>query len=80
MQNKAIRNMNKAPRYYRLDNYYLNQRILKVQDLYELEIAKFMHAHFHNNLSHLILKPILVTLEIFVDVRSVINSVFISAF
>ena len=28
LQNKAIRNMNKAPRFYRLDNYYLNQRIL----------------------------------------------------
>ena len=50
LQNKAIRNMNKAPRYYRLDNYYLNQRILKVHDLYELEIGKFMHGHFHGNL------------------------------
>ena len=47
LQNKAIRNMNKAPRYYRLDNYYLNQRILKIQDLYNLEVAKFMHGHFH---------------------------------
>ena len=47
LQNKAIKNMNKAPRYYRLDNYYLNQRILKVQDLYNLEVAKFMHGHFH---------------------------------
>ena len=37
--------MNKAPRYYRLDNYYLNQRILKVQDLYNLEVVKFMHVH-----------------------------------
>ena len=45
LQNKAIRNMNKAPRYYRLDNYYLNQRILKVQDLYNLEVVKFMHGH-----------------------------------
>ena len=47
LQNKAIRNMNKAPRYYRLDNLYLNQRILKVHDLYNLEVAKFMHSHFH---------------------------------
>ena len=38
LQNKAIKNMNKAPRYYRLDSYYLNQRILKVQDLYNLEV------------------------------------------
>ena len=48
LQNKAIKNMNKAPRYYRLDNYFLNQRILKVHDLYNLEVAKFMHGHFHD--------------------------------
>ena len=50
LQNKAIRNMNKAPRFYRLDNYYLNQRILKVHDLFYLEVAKFMHGHFHGTL------------------------------
>ena len=50
LQNKALRNMNKAPRYYRLDNFYLNHRILKVQELYQLEIAKFMHSHSHGNL------------------------------
>ena len=48
LQNKAIKNMNKAPRYYRLDNYYLNQGILKGYDLYNLEVAKFMHGHFHD--------------------------------
>ena len=50
LQNKAIRNMNKAPRYFRLDNYYLNHRILKVKDLYDLEIAKFMHGHSQGTL------------------------------
>ena len=45
LQNRAIRNMFKAPRYFRLDNYYLNYRILKVRDLYNLEVAKFMHGH-----------------------------------
>ena len=50
LQNKAIRNMNKAPRYYRLDNYYLNQRILKVNELYNLEIAKFMRNHTDGSL------------------------------
>ena len=49
LQNRAIRNMMKAPRYFRLDNYYLNLRILKVCDLYNLEVAKFMHNH-HNQL------------------------------
>ena len=50
LQNRAIRNMNKAPRYYRLDNYYLNQRILKVHDLFNFEVAKFMHGHYNNYL------------------------------
>ena len=49
LQNRAIRNMMKAPRYFRLDNYFLNLRILKVHDLYKFEVAKFLHGH-HNNL------------------------------
>ena len=52
LQNKSIKNMFKAPRYYRLDNYYLNYRILKVRDLYELEVAKFMHSHYNENVPH----------------------------
>ena len=50
LQNRAIRNMMKAPRYFRLDNYFLNLRILKVHDLYKLEIAKFMHSHYNRTL------------------------------
>ena len=50
LQNRAIRNMMRAPRYFRLDNYYLNLRILKVHDLFNLEIAKFMHGHHNNSL------------------------------
>ena len=50
LQNRAIRNMMKAPRFYRLDNYFLNLRILKVQDLYNLEVSKFMHGHFNGSL------------------------------
>ena len=49
LQNRVVRNMFKAPRFFRLDNYFLNYRFLKVRDLYNLEIAKFMHGH-HNNL------------------------------
>ena len=48
LQNRAIRNMMKAPRFFRLDNYFLNLRILKVHDLYNFEIAKFMHAHYNS--------------------------------
>ena len=47
LQNRALRNIFKAQRFYRLDNLYLNCRILKVKDLYNLEVAKFMHKH-HN--------------------------------
>ena len=50
LQNRAIRNMMKAPRFFRLDNYFLNLRLLKVENLYDLEIAKFMHAHHNNQL------------------------------
>ena len=50
LQNRAIRNISKAPRFYRLDNYYLNYRILKVHDLYDLEISKFIHSHYNEKL------------------------------
>ena len=50
LQNRAIRNMMRAPRFFRLDNYFLNLRILKVRDLYNLEVAKFMHSHNNKTL------------------------------
>ena len=50
LQNRAIRNISRAPRFFRLDNYYLNYRILKVQDLYKLEVAKFMHGHYNDTM------------------------------
>ena len=48
IQNRAIRYMYRASRYTRLDYLYLNLRILKLDDLFELELGKFMHQ-FHNN-------------------------------
>ena len=50
LQNRAIRNMMRAPRFFRLDNYFLNLRILKVHDLFNLEMAKFMHSHHNKTL------------------------------
>ena len=50
LQNRAIRNMTKSPRFFRLDNHFLNLRILKVHDLYNLEVAKFMYSYSHNTL------------------------------
>ena len=48
LQNRAITNMTKRTRYSSLDFHYLNLRILKVNDLFKLENAKFMHGHHHN--------------------------------
>ena len=50
LQNRAIRNMTKSPRFFRLDNHFLNLRILKVHDIYNLEVAKFMYRYSHNTL------------------------------
>ena len=50
VQNKAIRNMMKSPRFFRLDNHYLNLRILQVTDLYNMEVAKFMYSHSNGTL------------------------------
>ena len=47
LQNRAIRFISRAPRYRRLDNDYLNLRLLKLDDLHTLSIYKFMHQ-YHN--------------------------------
>ena len=45
LQNRAIRFISRAPRYRRLDNDYLNLRILKLDALYEFSVSKFMHQY-----------------------------------
>ena len=50
IQNRAIRYLYRAPRYTRLDYLYLNLRILKLEDLFELELGKFMHQFYNNKL------------------------------
>ena len=40
----------RAQRFFRLDNYYLNYRILEVQDLYKSEVAKFMYGHYNDTI------------------------------
>ena len=47
LQNRSIRFISRAPRFRRLDNDYLNLRILKLDDLYNTSICKFMHQ-YHN--------------------------------
>ena len=47
LQNRAIRFISRASRFRRLDNDYLNLRILKLDDLYYISICKFMHQ-YHN--------------------------------
>ena len=50
LQNRAIRFISRAPRFRRLDNDYLNLRLLKLDDLYQLSIYKFMHQYFNDKL------------------------------
>ena len=52
LQNRAIRFISRAPRYRRLDNDYLNLRILKLDDLYEVAVLKFMHQYYNDKLPH----------------------------
>ena len=50
LQNRAIRFISRAPRFRRLDNDYLNLRILKLDDLYEVAVLKFMHQYYNGKL------------------------------
>ena len=50
LQNRAIRLISRAPRFRRLDNDYLNLRLLKLDDMYHLSLYKFMHQNYHSKL------------------------------
>ena len=50
LQNRAILFISRAARYRRLDNDYLNLRILKLDDLIEVAILKFMHQYKNGKL------------------------------
>ena len=43
LQNKAVRHLGGVTRYTRMDNVYLNFRILKLDDLHTFELGKFMY-------------------------------------
>ena len=45
IQNRAIRFISKTSRYTRLDNAYLNLRLLKLDDIYRLKLVEFMHDY-----------------------------------
>ena len=42
IQNQALRHISQASRYSKMDTVYLNYRILKLDDLYQFELGKFM--------------------------------------
>ena len=44
LQNRTLRHISQAPLFTRLDNIFLNYRILKFDDLFKLEVGKFMHC------------------------------------
>ena len=50
LQNRAVRFISRAPRFRRLDNDYLNLRLLKLSDMHQLALSKFMHQYHHNKL------------------------------
>ena len=45
LQNRAIRFISKTSRYSRLDISYLNLRLLKFEDIYNLSLAQFMYNY-----------------------------------
>ena len=45
LQNRAVRFISKTSRYTKLDIAYLNLRLLKFDDLYQFNLAKFMHSY-----------------------------------
>jgi hypothetical protein len=50
IQNRVMMHLDRAPRFTRLDNIYLNHRILKLDDLYKFELGKFMHQFYNGKL------------------------------
>ena len=43
LQNRVLRYISRAPLFTRMDNTYLNYWLLKLEDLYQYELGKFMH-------------------------------------
>ena len=50
LQNRAIRFISRAPRFRRLDNDYINLRLLKFDDMHKHAVSKFMHQYYHGKL------------------------------
>ena len=50
IQNRVMMHLDRAPRFSRLDSIYLNHRILKLDDLYNFELGKFMHQFYNGKL------------------------------
>ena len=50
LQNRAIRFMTRSSRYTRLDIDYINLRILKLEDMYQHSLSKFMYQYHNDNL------------------------------
>ena len=45
LQHRAVRFMSRTPRYTKLDTAYLNLRLLKLHDIYKLQLTKFMLSY-----------------------------------
>ena len=51
LQNKAIRSLSRTSRYTNMKKIFKSLRILRVAELRDFELAKFMYYHFHGLLS-----------------------------
>ena len=49
LQNKAVRIINKGCYQDHVSSFYLSLKILKLTDLFKLEIAKIVYSHFQKN-------------------------------
>ena len=76
LQNRAIRMISRAPRFRRLDNDYLNLRILKLDDMYKTLVLRFMHQNHHSKLPNYFFNFFPVTERRFYSTRNV-NSNFL---
>ena len=54
LQNKIVRYMTHTHRFSNVDEKYKNLGILKINDLYTLEIAKLMHKSYNKKLAFVI--------------------------
>ena len=78
VQNKVVRLMSNTKRTYRAWNKLSDLKILPIENLYKLEVAKMCHKHVYGNLPDIFEKNIMPKLSIMVHSASTRNSTSIN--